>query len=72
MPCRGICYRYKVEKFPSESSRYGNGRKRCNACSIFIKWEGRNCPCCGLPLRTKPRERNSRQKFMVTNQIKRI
>ncbi len=64
MNCKGICPKFKAVKPPVPESRYGVGQKRCNNCGIFINWDGKNCPCCGCPLRTKPREGNSRKKLL--------
>jgi hypothetical protein len=36
-------------------SYYAEGNKRCQVCEVFIKWNGKNCPCCKSNLRTKPR-----------------
>ena len=54
MTCKGTCVRHKAIK---ESIRgfYVNGQKRCQACEIFIEWEGVWCPCCGSKLRIGPR-----------------
>jgi len=46
MTCKDICYRYKATK-NLRSSYYAEGNKRCQICEIFLKWRGRNCPCCG-------------------------
>ncbi len=73
MPCRGICHRYKVSKPHFEKGgRYENGQKRCNECDIFMKWDGRRCPCCGKIFRLKPRSGITRQKFLAVHQNKRI
>lgn len=56
MICKGVCVRYKVLK-SNDSKIYANGKKRCTRCSIFIKYDGLYCPCCGCRLRTKPRNR---------------
>lgn len=50
--CKGICVRFKARK-SFASSPYAEGQKRCQGCELFIKWEGRNCPCCGKQLRTR-------------------
>ena len=56
MPCKGICQRHKAIK-PTGRGRYDAGQKRCQICSIFIKWEGFFCPCCGYRLRSRPRNK---------------
>jgi len=54
MVCREICKRYKaVGNFTG--GRYNTGQKRCQICEIWIRWDGFTCPCCGVLLRTKPR-----------------
>lgn len=54
MVCKGICVRHKA-CLPVGESRYINGRKRCQTCSIFMIWSTDTCPCCGIRLRTKAR-----------------
>ncbi len=54
MTCKGICDQHKAKK-PLGIGRYASGQKRCQICEIFIKWEGKWCPCCGYRLRCKPR-----------------
>ena len=39
MACKGICLRLRAMK-PFGLGRYSDGQKRCQMCSIFIKWEG--------------------------------
>ena len=62
MPCKGICYIYKTGKNP-DGSRYGNDKKRCNVCEIFIKHDKQFCPCCGFRLRNKSRNRESKERI---------
>ncbi|WP_420546158.1 hypothetical protein [Nitrosopumilus sp.] len=71
MACRGTCQRYKAKK-PRTYGRYDAGQKRCSTCGIFINWEGKYCPCCGSPLRTKPKGTNARKRLMILQQVKRI
>ena len=49
MPCKGICIRHKGV------GPYANGHKRCQECSLFIKWDELYCTCCGYKLRSRPR-----------------
>ena len=73
MTCNGICQKYKVTKPHTEmGGRYNNGHKRCNECEIFIKWAGKYCPCCGTPLRTRPRNSKNKAELMIVNNAKRI
>jgi len=56
MTCKGICIRHKAMKPKiSGGGRYIMGQKRCQVCSIFLRWPGIFCPCCGYRLRTRPR-----------------
>jgi len=64
MVCKGICHRYKAT-WGTEHYRYSKGQKRCNVCEIFIHWDGYNCPCCGMKLRTRPRISRYRQKYFI-------
>ena len=34
-------------------------------CNIFIWWDGKHCPCCGMVLRTRPRNTKNRQKLQM-------
>ena len=54
MVCKGICVRHKALK-PVGNGRYSSGQKRCQACELFLRWDGFWCPCCGYRLRTGPR-----------------
>ncbi len=64
MVCKGVCHRYKA-KWGTHQYRYASGQKRCNVCEIFMNWDGRCCPCCGVSLRTRPKISKYRQKFNV-------
>jgi len=59
MVCKGICVRHKAY-LPVGESRYINGRKRCQTCSIFMIWSTDTCPCCGIRLRTRARTYRSK------------
>lgn len=63
MTCRGTCDRYKAKKPADGSGRYSSGQKRCQECQIYILWEGMSCPCCGMRLRTKPRNLKYKDKY---------
>ena len=54
--CKGICTRYKAKR-PTSGGRYQTGQRRCQACDIFISYEGIFCPCCKGRLRVKPRNK---------------
>jgi DNA-directed RNA polymerase subunit RPC12/RpoP len=62
LACKGFCERMKASK-PLSGSRYASGQKRCQVCSIYIKWEGVWCPCCSYRLRTKPRAKTYKDKL---------
>jgi len=55
--CKGVCAAYKTNKFIKfpRGSAYENGAKYCSYCSIFMRYVGNRCPCCGLIMRTRPR-----------------
>ncbi|MEX0657233.1 MAG: hypothetical protein WD154_06790, partial [Nitrosopumilaceae archaeon] len=61
--CTGTCTQYKAKK-PVEIGRYAAGQKRCNFCRIFIICEGIFCPCCKQQLRTFPRNRKGKEKYL--------
>ena len=67
--CNNICHRYRAKK-PNDVGRYLSGQKRCNPCEIYINWDGRHCPCCGIMLRTKPRSKAYKQRFNLKLQNK--
>jgi hypothetical protein len=69
MSCRGICSRYKALKKFGET-RYESGQKRCSSCDVFVNWDGTNCPCCGMALRTHPRGTQERQRLLLIRQQK--
>ncbi len=71
MGCKGICARYKAQKTRDES-RYSNGQKRCSKCEIYINWDGNNCPCCSMILRTRPRSAKDRERYPGANIITRM
>ena len=70
--CNETCHKYKVGKPLGVNSRYMLGQKRCSICSLFIKWEGKNCPCCGILLRTRPKGNLTRHQYMTILQVKRV
>jgi len=65
--CKGICERFRTGRNPN-GSRYGNGKVRCNTCELFIKHDGIFCPCCGMRLKTKPK--NKLYKLKLRNRQK--
>ena len=64
MGCRQICSYYAVKKInPKVKGMYESGHKLCASCEHFLIWEGIHCPCCGILLRTKPRDSKGRKKM---------
>ena len=43
MICKGTCVRYRAPALV-HTSRYDNGQKRCQVCSIFLIWIGEKEP----------------------------
>jgi len=72
MACSGICLQYKATKSFEGNTRYALGQKRCNACDVFMDWEGIRCPCCRGMLRTKPRSTKGKEELRIIQQAKRI
>jgi len=67
MTCKGVCYRYKG------TARFKNkNNKRCKTCGIFIKWEGRYCPCCNVKLSNIPKNSKYRQRLRNELGVKEI
>ena len=64
MSCKGICEKYRaIGSF--YGGRYNAGQKRCQKCDLFIICDGLRCPCCGYRLRTKPRNKEYKDKLVV-------
>ena len=61
MACRGACHKYKA-KWASSQFRMPQARKDA-MCVNSVNWDDKNCPCCGMRLRTRPRISKYRQKF---------
>ena len=72
MVCKGICKRYKAIKPSGKITRYGVGQKRCSVCDLFVEWDGNNCPCCGINLRTRPKGTKTREKLLIIRDVKRF
>ena len=68
MPCKGICTIHVAKKpIKNNMGRYESGQKRCTNCEVYVIWDGRACPCCGTPLRSKPRNSHGRNKLIFKN-----
>ena len=72
MVCVGICQKYKSSKSNSHITKYDNGRKRCNTCDIYMKWDGIRCPCCNRVLRIRPKHTGIKYQTAFNQQIKRM
>ena len=71
--CHGDCLQYKAQKPASGEGRYKSGQSRCQTCAIFISENGLEpppnnpkgdllyCKCCGIRVRKKPRNRESKE-----------
>ena len=64
--CKGVCDTLEVDRVPT-GLRYKLGHKRCTLCSIFLETDCNRCPCCGVRLRTKSRNKKSRKKLYINN-----
>jgi len=63
LTCKGICSRYKAVGLAGSRGRYRNGQKRCMPCEVFMDFDGLFCPCCGMKLRSKPRNKAYKAKY---------
>ena len=64
MTCKGVCQHHKPD-WVSRTLRYANGQKRCISCEVYLKWDGKYCPCCGMCLRTRPKFSKNKQRCTV-------
>ena len=65
MHCNRICSKYAVKKPPpAHGGLYESGHKRCSCCEVYLIWDQGCCPCCGVVLRTKPRNAKARSKLV--------
>ena len=55
MVCNNQCKLFRAKR-PVGGQRYNDGQKRCSVCIIWIRWDGKYCPCCGYILRCHPRK----------------
>jgi len=51
--CKGYCERHKVGEVGRRQPNYAPGRKYCSTCAAWMKYDGKYCPCCGSPMRTR-------------------
>lgn len=59
--CKGICESLELTSVPT-SLRYQLGHKRCTMCCTFVETKNLRCPCCGVRLRTKSRNKKHSEK----------
>ena len=59
--CKGVC-EAKYDTRRMNRNAYRDGYKRCKRCTVWIKWDGTFCPCCGTRMQIYPRSRMMRQK----------
>ena len=55
--CKLIC-----EDFPKVKLGYDNGKKFCPRCQRFLFTEKIHCVCCGCQLRSRPYDKNLKEK----------
>ena len=61
--CKHQCSAYLGKK--TSSKRYLDGFKRCTICCVYIKWDGKRCPCCNANLRVKAHANLVRRQRLV-------
>jgi len=55
MTCNRVCLEYSVS-YGGRKGTYNDPLvKRCAECEVYLKYEGRFCPCCGAKLRSRPK-----------------
>lgn len=59
LSCKGKCESFRAKKTDIRESLYGQGKKYCVTCGLFITWNGVYCPCCNYKMRVKPRKKNN-------------
>ncbi len=69
--CNEICKRHRATR-PVDGKRYSMGQKCCKTCSVFMKYDGIYCPCCGYRLRTMPRHTENRKEVRMIRVNKKI
>lgn len=68
MGCQTICTRLKPKTGNSIKAGIGlykQGLRFCKMCDEYIEWKAEwdRCPCCGMPVRTCPRNSKYKKKF---------
>ena len=59
--CKGHCTASTYESKKLVRGMFKTEYKRCSKCSIFIKYSGIQCPCCGCRLKISPRNSTARK-----------
>lgn len=57
--CKGHCITLEHKKLVRGVHR--TDYKRCSKCTIFLKYAGTYCPCCGVRLKVTPRNSTARR-----------
>ncbi|KKM22918.1 hypothetical protein LCGC14_1620450 [marine sediment metagenome] len=53
--CKSVCISYSSTRDGSRGTRYADGVAFCRHCNIFMKYDGKYCPCCSRLVRSKRR-----------------
>ncbi len=64
--CRGHCKFHKDYRGSRSNWRlsYDKGFSKCSICEVTFMTKLTHCPCCGNPLRTRPRGRVLKEKYL--------
>jgi len=71
--CMGTHNRYPPKKYHGIAKGYYDilGNSWCSKCDKRMFWMGLYCPCCGVILRKRPRQKDQRDRWLELN-VKRI
>ena len=58
MVCKNHCTKHEFIREGMSYDVYVQGIKRCVICKKWMKWPWVDCPCCGMMLRTRPRNKH--------------
>ena len=70
LTCKGSCKIQHEVKNVVRGEK--NGFKRCTICSLYIKWEGVYCPCCGVKLKMSPTNNKARKAYRERQSVRNI
>ncbi|MGB7956001.1 MAG: hypothetical protein WCF23_18665 [Candidatus Nitrosopolaris sp.] len=62
MACHNLCERFN-SRFTVGGSHYGNSKKYCRRCEVYIIYEGIFCPCCDMALRMSPTNKRDKERL---------